>query len=175
MLGGQVALEIVADFVPYALLGIGVWLWHWSRISRARRLDPILEGASTVRRAALLLVLGISVLAGVAALGTILYQLFGTIFGIDARGDLAVPLGALIAALAVAAFHGQLLRADAGAREAVAEHTADNGHANVAAPELALVLVAPGGTDSAELARVRLALEEQLPDGYRLRDDRRMS
>ena len=175
VLGGQVALEIVADFVPYALLGIGVWLWHWSRISRARRLDPILEGASTVRRAALLLVLGISVLAGVAALGTILYQLFGTIFGIDARGDLAVPLGALIAALAVAAFHGQLLRADAGAREAVAEHTADNRHANVAAPELALVLVAPGGTDSAELARVRLALEEQLPDGYRLRDDRRMS
>jgi hypothetical protein len=37
------------------------------------------------------------------------------------------------------------------------------------------VLVAPAGTDVAALGRVRRAMEEQLPDGYRLRDDRRMS
>jgi hypothetical protein len=177
VVGGQLALEIVADFVPYGLLGIGVWLWQWSRVTRARRADPIGEGASTVRRAALLLVLAVSVLAGVAALGTILYQLFGTLFGVDPQGDLGVPLGALITALAVAAYHGQLLRHDAGAREAVAvaEPSTVGAPATTTPDELPLVLVAPTGTDPAELTRVRRAMEEQLPDGYRLRDDRRMS
>jgi hypothetical protein len=170
--GGGVTLEVVADFVPYALLGIGVWLWQWLRVTRARRVDPIGEGASTIRRAALLLVLAVSVLAGVAATGTILYQLFGTLFGVDAQGDLAVPLGALLAAAAVAAYHGQLLRRDAGAREAVA---AAPPAAAAPSTELNLVLVAPEGSDPADLARVRQALEEGLPEGYRLRDDRRMS
>ena len=173
VVGGEVALEIVADFVPYAVLGIGVWLWQWSRITRARRVDPIGEGASTVRRAALLLVLAVAVLAGVAALGAILYQLFGRLFGIDAQGDVGVPLGALLAALAVAAYHGQLLRADAGPRESVPTPSTDAVAAEP--PQLPLVLVGPPGTDPAELTGVRLALEEQLPDGYRLRDDRRMS
>lgn len=175
VLGGQVALEVVADFVPYALLGTGVWLWQWSRVTRARQTDPIGEGASTVRRGALLIVLAASVLAGVAALGAILYQLFGALFGIDAQGGLGVPLGALIAAVAVAAYHGQLLRHDAAAREAVAATTTADAPASAHSPELPLVLVAPAGTDVAELSRVRRALEEQLPDGYRLRDDRQMS
>lgn len=175
VVGGRLALEIVADFVPYGLLGIGVWLWQWSRVTRARRADPMGEGSSTVRRAALLLVLAASVLAGVAALGTILYQLFGTLFGVNPQGDLGVPLGALVTALAVAAYHGQLLRHDAGAREAAAAPLAAEGSATASAAELPLVLVAPPGTDPIELARVRRGLEEQLPDGYRLRDDRRMS
>jgi hypothetical protein len=175
LVGGQFALEIVADFVPYGLLGLGVWLWQWSRVARIRRADPIGEGASTVRRAALLLVLAVSVLAGVAALGTILYQLFGTLFGIDARGDIGVPLGALITAVAVAAYHGQLLRGDARAREVVAAPAIAGVPTAPRSAELSLVLVAPEGTDEAELERVRQALAEQLPDGYRLRDDRRMS
>ena len=164
VIGGQLALEVVADFVPYALLGIGVWLWQWSRVARARRTDPIGEGASTVRRTALLLVLAASVLAGVAALGTILYQLFGAVFGIDAQGSLGVPLGALITAVAVAAYHGQLLRHDAAAREAVSAPAA-----TALASEMPLVLLAPAGADAAEIARVRHALEEHLPEGYRLR------
>ena len=172
--GGQLALEIVADFVPYALLGISLWLWQWSRVARARRADPIGGGASTVRRAALLLVLAAAVLAGVAALGTILYQVFGALFGLDARGDLGFPLGALLAAVTVAAYHGQLLRHDTGARDAVAASATAPSMATQP-PELPLVLVAPEGTDAAELAGVRRALEEHLPDGYRLRDDRRMS
>ena len=175
VVGGQLALEVVADFFPYGLLGIGVWLWQWSRVTRARRLDPIGEGASTVRRAALLLVLAVSVLAGVAALGTILYQLFGTLFGIDAQGDLGAPMGALITAVAVAAYHGQLLRHDAAAREAVAAPTTTVAPTSASPTELPLLLVAPAGADPVELARVRRAMEEQLPAGYRLRDDRRMS
>lgn len=170
--GGDVTLAVVADFVPYALLGIGTWIWQWSQVSRAHRADPIAEGASTVRRAALLFVLAVAVLAGVAALGTVLYQLFGALFGVDAQGNLAVPLGALLAAGAVAAYHGQLLRADAGARDAVASTTPAT-EARIL--ELPMVLVAPEGGDPADLVRVRRALEEGLPEGYRLRDDRRTS
>jgi len=173
VIGGEFARDIVADFVPFALLGIGVWLWQWSRVTRARRIDPAGEGASTVRRAALLLVLAAAVLAGVAALGTILYQLFGALFGIDAQGDSGVPLGALITAVAVAAYHGQLLRHDAALRESVPAISGEPPPAD--RPELALRLVAPRGTDPAELARIRTALEADLPDGYRLDDDRRMS
>ena len=173
VIGGELARDIVADFVPFALLGIGVWLWQWSRVTRARRIDPAGEGASTVRRAALLLVLAVAVLAGVAALGTILYQLFGALFGIDAQGDSGVPLGALITAVAVAAYHGQLLRHDAALRESVPAISGEPPPAD--RPELALRLVAPPGTDPDELARIRRALEADLPDGYRLDDDRRMS
>ncbi len=175
MEGGDVVLQVVADFLPFALLGSMIWLWQWSRVTRARRSDPIGEGASTVRRAALLLVLAVAVLAGVASLGTVLYQLFGTLFGIDVQGDLGVPLGALIVAVAVAAYHGQLLRHDGAAREAVAEPATTGAPGELRPPELPLVLAGPMGTDPAELARVRRVLEEQLPEGYRLRDDRRMS
>ncbi|MGZ8563763.1 MAG: DUF5671 domain-containing protein, partial [Candidatus Limnocylindria bacterium] len=175
VVGGQVGLEVLADFVPYGVLGIGVWLWQWSRVTRARSADPTGEGASTVRRAALLIVLGVSLLAGVAALGTILYQVFGTLFGIDAQGGIGVPLGALIAAVAVAAYHGQLLRHDIDARAAVAGPTTADAPTAAASPELPLVLVAPAGTDAGELGRVRRAMEEQLPEGYRLRDDGRMT
>ena len=175
VIGGEVALHVVADFAPYALIGSGVWLWLWSRVTGARRADPLGEGASTIRRAALLLVLAAAVLASVASLGTILYQLFGTLFGIDAQGDLGAPLGVLITAGAVGAYHGQLLRRDAEAREAVIAPASVEPAAAGAPSELPLVLVAPTGTDPADLDRVRRAMEEQLPDGYRLRDDRRMS
>ena len=174
-MGGQLARDIVADFVPFGLLGIGVWLWQWSRVTRARRTDPAGEGASTIRRAALLLVLAVSVLAGVAALGAILYQVFGTVFGVDAQGDLGVPLGTLITAVAVAGYHGQLLRHDAAVRESVAAPTSVMEPSPADQPELALRLVAPPGSDPAELVRLRRALAAQLPDGYRLDDDRRMS
>jgi hypothetical protein len=175
VIGGQLAQDIVADFVPIGLLGIGVWLWQWSRVTRSRRSDPTGEGASTIRRGALLLVLAVSVLAGVAALGTILYRLFGALFGIDATGDAGVPLGALITAVAVAAYHGQLLRHDAAVREPVAAPASADESPPADQPDLALRLVAPPGTEPAELLRMRRALEAQLPDGYRLDHDRRMS
>ena len=75
----------------------------------------------------------------------------------------------------MAAYHGQLLRGDNAAREAVGPPVIAG--PTVAAPsaEMPLVLVAPAGTDPAEVMRVRRSIEEQLPEGYGLRDDRRMS
>lgn len=175
VIGGSVALAVLADFVPYALLGAAAWLWQWSRVAGARRHDPVAEGTSTIRRAALLVVLAVSVLAGVAALGVILYQLFGALFGIAADGSVGTPTGALIVAAAVTAYHGQLLRQDGLQRGAAGVSPVPASEELVDSPELPMVLVAPPGTRAGELTRVRLALEGQLPDGYRLRDDRRMS
>lgn len=175
--GGATSLAVLADFLPYAFLGIGVWTWQWSRVTRARIVDPIGEGASTVRRATLLIVLAVSILAGVAALGVILYRVFGALFGIDVQGnavsELSTPLGALLVTIAVAAYHGQLVRGDAAIRAAAVEVEASP---PVRSVELPLVLVAPPDTDPIAMDDVRRAMETQLPEGYRLRDDdRRMT
>ena len=176
--GGETTVEVLADFLPYALLGAAAWVWQWLRISRARTAHPIDEGASTVRRATLLIVLAVSILAGIAALGVILYRLFGALFGVEVPGDavtdLSTPLGTLLVAAAVAAYHGQLLRADGAVREQVSE--AEVARAPVLRRELPMILVAPADADPEALERVRRAMAAQLPEGYRLRDDdRRLS
>jgi hypothetical protein len=131
-----------------------------------------------VRRAVLLIVLAASILAGVAALGVILYRLFGALFGVDPSGDaildLSTPLGTLAVAAAVAVYHGQLLRADGSARETAAK--ADVAAEPVPGREVRMVLSVPPDADPAEIERIRRAMEAQLPEGYRLRDDdRRLS
>jgi len=61
----------------------------------------------------------------------ILYRLFGTDFGLDAPGEvvaeLSTPIGALIVAAAVAAYHGQLLRRDGALRAEADEAPCDDG------------------------------------------------
>jgi hypothetical protein len=179
--GGATTLEVLADFLPYAILGVAAWTWQWSTVTRARAERPLEEGASTVRRATLLIVLAVSILAGVAALGVILYRLFGALFGVEIEGeaisDLSTPLGTLAVAAVVAVYHGQLLRADGSARDAaeVAE-AADAAATPVPVREVPMILSVPSGADPAALEAVRRAMEAQLPDGYRLRDDdRRLS
>ena len=174
---GETSERVFAQFVPYAVLGIGTWLWHWSTIRRAVAADPAAEAASTVRRGALLLTLAVSLLAGVASLGVVLYRLFGTLFGLEVPGDvtsqLSLPLGTLAVTVAVAVIHGRLLRADASVRGEDAEPAAVV--AAAAAPEVSLRLVGPAGTEPGTLAGVADALRAQLPEGFELRDDRRMS
>jgi len=176
--GGEATVELLADLLPYTVLGTVVWLWQWGAVLRARAADPVAEGASTVRRGSLLVVLAAAILASVAALGVLLYQLFGTIFGIDLQGPLvariAAPLGAMLVGSAVAAYHGQLLRTD-GRPRAIDEAAGAADEARVRV-ELPLVLIGPPGADAAAVGRARLAIEQQLPEGFTLRDDdRRMS
>jgi len=176
--GADTTRELLADFLPYALLGVAAWMWQWAGITRARAERPLDEGASTVRRAVLLIVLAASILAGVAALGVILYRLFGALFGVEPSGDaildLSTPLGTLAVAAAVAVYHGQLLRADGSARETAAK--ADVAAEPVPGREVRMVLSVPPDADPAEIERIRRAMEAQLPEGYRLRDDdRRLS
>jgi len=177
--GAGASERAVAEFVPYALIGIGVWLWHWSRMSAAHRATPVADAASTIRRAALLIALAVAILAGVASLGVILYRLFGTVFGLDAPGDvvaeLSTPIGALIVAAAVAAYHGQLLRRDGALRAEADEAPAMDAAPTSIAPELGLRLTGPPGADPEAMRAVARSLADHVPEGYELRDDGRMS
>ena len=175
--GGDSSDRVFADFAPYAILGLGVWLWHWSVIVRTVEADPATEAASTVRRTSLLVTLAVAVLAGVASLGVVLYRLFGTLFGLDVpasvASELSVPLGALVVTVAIAVYHGQLLRRDAAIREA--EPAVEAGAPPEARPEVGLTLVGPAGAEPGTLAGVADGLRAQLPDGFELRDERQMS
>lgn len=177
--GVEAGERAVAEFVPYAVIGIAVWLWHWSRMTAAFRAAPVADAASTIRRAALLIALAVAILAGVASLGVILYRLFGTLFGLDVPGDvvaeLSTPIGTLIVAAAVAAYHGQLLRRDGVLRTTAEQPPAADGAPAPIAPELAIRLTGPIGADAETLSAVARSLADHLPEGYELRDDRRMS
>ncbi|HEX7171662.1 MAG TPA: DUF5671 domain-containing protein [Candidatus Limnocylindria bacterium] len=179
--GGDQPERVFADFAPFAILGFGVWLWHWSAVLRAVAADPAEEATSTVRRAALLATLAVAVLAGVASLGVVLYRLFGTLFGLEVpanvAAELSVPIGALVVTVAIALYHGGLLRQD-GALRAVdreAEEAVGVPTATPVRPEVVLTLVGPPGVEPGTLTGVADGLRAQLPDGFELRDDRRMS
>jgi hypothetical protein len=176
--GSDSSDRVFADFAPYAILGLGVWLWHWSVIARTAEADPVTEAASTVRRTSLLVTLAVAILAGVASLGVILYRLFGTLFGLDVpasvASELSIPIGVLVMTVAIAIYHGQLLRRDGALREA--EEPAEEIPRSAAArPEVGLTLVGPVGAEPGTLAGVADGLRAQLPDGFELRDERQMS
>jgi hypothetical protein len=155
----------LAQFLPIALFGTAVWLWSWNSVGARYRQAPAEEASATTRRVSLLLVLAGGILAGIASLGVILYRLFGSVFGIEAPAnvlsELSVPIGSLIVATAVAAYHGLALRRDQALR-AEAEPPAPE-VAAAAPTAVVLRLVAPHGTDAdAALA----ALRERLPAGF---------
>jgi hypothetical protein len=180
VIGGDQTERVFADFAAYAILGFGTWLWHWSAVMRSVAADPAEEAASTVRRTALLATLAVAVLAGVASLGVVLYRVFGTLFGLDVpanvAAELSVPVGALVVTVAIALYHGSLLRQDAALRDADREAESEPAAAvSAVRPEVGLTLVGPPGLEPGTLAGVTDGLRAQLPDGFELRDDRRMS
>lgn len=156
-------------FVPFAVIGSAVWLWWWWRIEARYVADPNVEAVSTVRRSYLLIILAASLIASIGSLAFVLYRLFGTILGAELGGnaasELSAPIGALLAAAAVAAYHGQALRRDTAVRAA---EVAAAPEATVA-PEARrqLTLIGPAGEDL-DVAVAGLRLD--LPEGYRLED-----
>jgi hypothetical protein len=164
--GTEVTFGELARWVPIAVLGAGVWLWWWRGAELRRSVDPVGEASSATRRTMLLLVLGVSLLAGIAAAGLILYRLFGSLLGVDQPGDpvaeLSTPIGVLLVAIAVAGYHALQLRRDQGLRveQAVATQQTRTTHA--------LRLVAP---TNADVGSVVAALRGQLPVGYVLELD----
>lgn len=158
----------LAGYLPFALLGFATWIWQWARIAGRYAAAPAAEASSALRRAALLLVIASAIVAGIVSLGLILYRLFGTLFGLQLRGDivsdLSTPLGALIVALAVLAYHALMLRRDQRWRE--------EAHASAVAPALpsgvALALFGPTGAKATDVEALLTSLRAQLPEGYRL-------
>ncbi len=184
--------ELALD-LPLAVLGGAVWIWAWAPMERRHRAFPQAEAASTVRRAGLLIVLAVAVIAGLSSLALILYRLFGFLLGAglsgDAVGELSTPAGILIVALVAGLYHGLALRGDLAValppqpQPGVAER-----EAAAAVPEpipteeadweseggpilptgIPLTLRGPDGSD---LEAALKAARDALPEGYRLERD----
>ena len=162
--GGDIALRELARWVPLVLLGTVAWIWSWRRAELRRTTDPVGEASSTTRRATLLIALGGSVLAGVAAAGLILYRLFGAVVGIAQSGDpvaaLSTPIGVLVVAAGVAAYHAIALRRD----QAIRVEPAPAQRTSVPAA-LDLRLIGPAGGDALSVVA---SIAAHLPPGYAL-------
>ena len=170
----------LAQFVPLAVLGLGLWAWQWSRVLARRRLDPEGEADSTIRRAFLYLTLAGSVVAALIGATLILYRLVGTIIGANLTGNavsaLSTPIGALIMAAVLLGYHGTLLRADQALRPAVVPAAVPA----VAVPAGSAAAVAAGagsrrtlelvGPEGADLDAALAAARSALPDGVRLEE-----
>ncbi len=164
--GGEGLRRELAQFVPFALLGFGVWIWRWSGVRARWAVDPVAEASSTTRRAMLLIVLAAATGAGVISTGVILYRIFGSIFGLTQTGDpvseLSLPLGVVLLAMVVAINHGIQLRRDQSLRAGI---DTSPGEPAAVAPPTSLRLSGPSGAD---MASALAALRQHLPPGYAL-------
>ncbi len=162
----------VAEFLPLAILGIATWIWHWTRIGRSYADAPAWEAESAIRRTGLLLALAAGILAGISALGVILYRLFGSLFGLQLTGDMAselsAPIGSLLVAVTVATYHGLTVRGD-GRWRVVDE---DGGAEPQAGLTIPVLLVGPGGASEAQQQAAIDAAASSLPEGWGIRRDR---
>lgn len=173
--GGDALLHELSNSVPLAVFGAALWIWSWRRASARYASAPAEEAGATSRRAALLIVVAVSLLTGVGSLAFILYRAFGAAFGVELGGDVAAelsqPIGALIVALAAGLYHAALLRRDQALRasaepEAVPAAPAPTVPAGTApASSVVLRLIGPAGTDPSEAIR---SLRESLPPGFAL-------
>ncbi len=175
VIAGEISALDLGLYVPFAVIGGGVWLSAWIQLERRRVADPVVEAQAPVRRAALLIVLAAAVIAGLASLALILYRLFGFLLGAGLTGDalveLSTPIGILVVAVVGGLYHGLALRRDQALApaEPVAESAAEPA-AVEASPEpgIGLTLRGPDGTGLEDaLAAARVAL----PEGYRLERD----
>lgn len=170
--GGDFWRLELAQYMSLGVAGVVPWIWNWGRLQRRSAADPAGEANSPVRRSVLLIVLGVAVLTTLGSLAFVLYRLFGTLLGVGFGGNavsaLSTPLGALIVAAGVAAYHGvvlrrdQRLRAESQPAAAPAEAAAP---ARAAAARRVMVLTGPDGAD---LDVAVLALRSHLPPGYGL-------
>jgi len=167
-LGGDLLPIELAANLPMAAFGTALWIWSWGAATRRHASAPSEEAVSTSRRAALLIVLAVSVLAGIASLGIILYRAFGAVIGAalggDAAAELSRPIGVLLVALAIALYHYAVLRRDQ-AHRAAADDTPVAIVAPAAMNAVVLRLVGPAGADLAEAAAT---LRASLPAGFAL-------
>jgi hypothetical protein len=166
VVGGDAAASAIGLYLPYTLLGGAIWLIAWIQVERRRAVEPLIESRSTIRRAALLIVLAASVIAGLASVALILYRVFGFLLEAGLTGDavseLATPTGILVVAVVGGVYHGLALRRDQALLEA--EPTVPE--APIAG--ISLTLLGPAGE---EVDAALEALRSALPEGYRLERD----
>jgi uncharacterized protein DUF5671 len=169
---GEPALSLAA-----AAIGAVLWLWNWSRLQARRARAPLDEASSTVRRAYLLIVVGVSVILGLGSLAFVLYRLFAAVLDVgffeNPLSETSGALALLLVAVVAAAYHGLVLRDDQALKGEAAGEDAAEATVKAAAPaSRVLVLTGPTNADlDATVAAMRAALPPELslethpPDG----------
>ena len=165
----------LAGFLAAGLVGVVLWLWNWANLQSRRAAEPEGEARSTVRRAYLLVIVGVALLVSLASLALLLYRLFNAILGVDLfpECDLTVSsaLGALLVVGALAAYHGI-----AGATRPCASGCVPEGTGEIVA-ETAPVPAPPAtverklvlrGSSASEVDAAVAALRAGLPPGVEL-------
>ncbi len=166
LVAGDVWRRELSQFAPFAVLGVAAWIWRWREAISRWAVDPIGEASSTTRWATLLIILAVSIGAGVISIGFILYRLFGSIFGLTLTGDaiseLSLPIGVALVAGAVAGYHGSQLRRDQSLRAGIDPSPSEA----AAAPSRTLLRLT--GPPGAEAEAMLAALRQHLSAGYTL-------
>lgn len=151
--------EQVSRAVALALIGAGVWLWHWYAAQRQVMEAPAAERGATTRRLYLFVILTLALVTLLGSLAYIIYRVFNVLLGVDPAAtlvaEISLSLGLATVAAPLLAYHGLELRDDLAARvePAVTPHT------------LILVL---SGPPEADLAAEVSELRRHLPAGYSL-------
>jgi uncharacterized protein DUF5671 len=166
LVAGDVWRRELSQFAPFAVIGVAAWVWRWRGAISRWAVDPIGEASSTTRWTTLLIILAVSIGAGVISIGFILYRLFGSVFGLTLTGDaiseLSLPIGVALVAGAVAVYHGGQLRRDQSLRAGI--DTSPSEPADTPARAWLRLTGPPGADVDSMLADLR----KQLPPGYTL-------
>jgi hypothetical protein len=113
LVGGTVVNTLLAAFT-LLVVGTPVWLLHWRRVQRAAAAPA--ELASPVRRAYLVILIGIAGVIAVVALLTGVYLVLddllqGRLGSVTLR-ETSFAIGMLVTAGTISAYHGRVFRAD---------------------------------------------------------------
>ncbi len=170
--GDTVPTSILRDDATPALgallVGLSMWTPAWLLIERDRMDDPVTSATTTSRRAYLLLVSGLAVVAVMASLAYLIYQFTRLLLEAGHVEDAAWGISVLVVASVVLAYHLLALRSDLRVAAAAAEIAALS-EAAAGAPDRVVetvVIMAPAGADFRVL---NAAIRSELPDGYVMR------
>lgn len=116
ILGGRSALNTVLGAATLLVVGGPVWWVFWRRIEIAARAEPEQERASTVRRIYVVILFGVAGLAAVVALLVLVYLMLQDVFRDSVSSEtlrsVRYPLGVIVTAGLVSAYHWTVYRAD---------------------------------------------------------------
>lgn len=115
LLVGSTVVNTLLAALTLLVVGTPVWLLHWRRAQRAASVSTA-ELASTVRRAYLVILIGIAGVIAVVALLTGVYLVLDDVlrgrFGSGTLREISYAIGMLVTAGTISAYHGRVFRAD---------------------------------------------------------------
>jgi hypothetical protein len=156
----------LAPALATVLVSLPLWLAAWRLVRHDFATDPASIAGGVPRRAYLLLVSGLAVVALMGSLALIAYQLMRLLLGVDVDESDSWPVAVAMAAGAVLAYHLWRLRLDARLVAALPATVAPTDEAEPALRTLETIDIrAPAGLD---LEALNETLRQGLPEGVEM-------